>query len=161
MLILLLMDWSGLYLSVQSVMVSSTLRLSSNGAYAVTTDQECKYSVIWWWTISEHQFMIWYLLETDCKLCWRCNIPCLNKIILMQEQLCTLVLLLTRTFEITLMSTIFRRNFRLVDNPQRRYGWAVLHLTCVNSITIVNSKFSDNHCTSIAGISSIFTSRDQ
>jgi len=58
-------------------------------------------------------------------------------------------------FQMTIVSTIFHRNFMLVRN-YLRCDCAVLYLTYVKNITIVNSTFSDNNCTSVVAKSSIF-----
>jgi len=57
---------------------------------------------------------------------------------------------------ITLTSTIFHRNFMSTDTLGREYDCAVLYLNGVKNITIVNSTFNDNDCTSIASKNSIF-----
>ena len=56
----------------------------------------------------------------------------------------------------TITLTIFHRNFRLVDNYQRKYDCAVLYLSYINKLTIVDSTFSNNNCTSVAAKCSIF-----
>ena len=43
----------------------------------------------------------------------------------------------------------------LADTVGREYDCAVLYLGYVKNITIVNSTFSDNNCTSVAAINSI------
>ena len=59
-------------------------------------------------------------------------------------------------FQMTLVSVIFHRNVMLADILHREHNCAVLYLSCTKNITIVNSKFSDNKCTSIAAKGSIF-----
>ena len=61
-----------------------------------------------------------------------------------------------KVYQVTLMSTIFHRNFMLTDTLQREHHCAVLCLRYVKNITIVNSTFSDNNCTSVIAESSIF-----
>ena len=60
-----------------------------------------------------------------------------------------------KLYQVTLTSTNFHRNFML-DTLQREHDCSVLYLNCVRNITIVNSTFSDNNCTSVAAKSSIF-----
>ena len=59
-------------------------------------------------------------------------------------------------FQMTIVSTIFHRNFNPDDILQRKYDCAVLYLSCVDGITIMNSTFSDNNCTSVLAESSTF-----
>ena len=66
-----------------------------------------------------------------------------------------LLLVDPKMFQITLMPSIFHKKLWLWMILKEDMT-AVLHLSCVNNITIVNSKFSDNDCTLIAGIGSIF-----
>lgn len=53
-------------------------------------------------------------------------------------------------FQITIVSTIFHKNFMLVDNHLRKYDSSVLYLVCIKNLTTVNSTFSDSNCTSLA-----------
>ena len=57
---------------------------------------------------------------------------------------------------ITIGSTTFHRNIWPADASRRKYNCFVLYLSYIKNITIVNSTFSDNNCTSIAAKSSIF-----
>ena len=59
-------------------------------------------------------------------------------------------------FQITLVSTLFHRNFKLANILQRKFDCAVLYLSWARNITIVNSTFSDNNCTSITAKASTF-----
>ena len=61
-----------------------------------------------------------------------------------------------KSFQLTLISTIFYRNLKLSDNLQRKYDCSVLYLSYVKNITLVNSVFMDNNCTSITAKHSIF-----
>ena len=61
-----------------------------------------------------------------------------------------------KLYQITLLSTIFHGNFMLVDNYLGNYDCAVLYLSGSKKVTIVNSTFSDNNCTTLATKSSIF-----
>ena len=62
----------------------------------------------------------------------------------------------SNVFQMTIVSTIFHRNFNPDDILQRKYDCAVLYLSCVDGITIMNSTFSDNNCTSVLAESSTF-----
>ena len=59
-------------------------------------------------------------------------------------------------YQMTIVSTSFHRNFMFADHHLREYDCDVLYLSCVKNITIMNSTFSDNNCTSIAAKSTIF-----
>ena len=60
------------------------------------------------------------------------------------------------SFQIAIVSTTFHRNYMFIDNNLRKYDCTVLYLSCIMNITVVNSTFSDNKCTSVAAVSSIF-----
>ena len=57
---------------------------------------------------------------------------------------------------ITLGSTTFHRNVWPADTSQRKYNCCVLYVSYIKNITIVNSTFSDNNCTSVTAKGSIF-----
>ena len=59
-------------------------------------------------------------------------------------------------YQMTIVSTIFHRNFMFVDHHLKKTNCSVLYLSCVKNITIVNSTFSDNNCTSVTAKSSMF-----
>ena len=61
-----------------------------------------------------------------------------------------------RLFQMTLAETTFHRNFMIVSDHLRKFDCAVLYLSYAKNITIVNSTFSDNNCTSVAAKSSMF-----
>ena len=61
-----------------------------------------------------------------------------------------------RLFQLRLVLAIFQRNFMLTPTVGREYNCSVLYLSCVKNITIVNSTFSDNNCTSITVKGTIF-----
>ena len=58
------------------------------------------------------------------------------------------------SFQVAIVSTTFFRNYMLIANKLR--NCAVLYLSCIKNITILNSTFSDNNCTSVAAGSSKF-----
>ena len=60
-----------------------------------------------------------------------------------------------KVFQLTLISTIFYRNVKLY-NFRRKYHCSVLYLSYVQNITLVNSDFKDNNCTSIVSQHSLF-----
>ena len=61
-----------------------------------------------------------------------------------------------KLFQMTLAETTFHRNFMAASNHVQKYDCSVVYLSNTTNITIVNSTFSDNNCTSIAAKNSTF-----